>query len=259
MKKLFFCAVAAAATFALTSCVSEDKDLAPNTNEAGKGYIALNVTNDDALTTRTVQTVNDASTWTVSVSGTTNFSGTAAQLATTPFSAGTGYTITASNYADLAAALAANGGLGDAFYTGTSESFEVTAGGTATPSVACGTAKNARLTINASAFDNITITAMKVTAGSRIVEFPTTASTTVAYFKAGEELTLAINYTAADGAKSVTKPIAALTAATANTITLATNQNGLINLTITYDDTFTDGTSATYTFDAATGDEVVTP
>ena len=255
MKKLFLSTVAVAATFALTACVSEDQNLAPN--EAGKGYIALNVTNDDALTTRAVQTVDDASTWTVSVSGgTTNFSGTAAQLVTTPFSAGTGYTITASNYADLAAALAANGGLGDAFYTGTSESFEVTAGGTATPSVACGTAKNARLTINASAFDNITITSMTITAGSRNVILPTTATTTTAYFAVGEKLTLNINYTAADGAKSVSKDIAALSAATANTITLATNQNGLISLTITYDDTFTEGTSATYTFDAATGNEI---
>ncbi len=254
MKKLFISTVAVAATFALTACVSEDQNLAPN--EAGKGYIALNVTNDDALTTRTVQTVDDASTWTVSVSGPTDFSGTAAQLATTPFSAGPGYTIKASNYADLNAALAANNELGDAYYEGTSESFEVTAGGTATPSVACGTAKNARLTINASAFDNITITSMTITAGSRIVRFPTTASTTEAYFKAGEELTLNINYTAAGGAKSFSKDIAALTAATANTITLATNQNGLISLTITYNDTFTDGTSATYTFDAATGDEI---
>ena len=84
----------------------------------------------------------------------------------------------------------------------------------------------------------------------------TTATTTTAYFAVGEPLTLNINYTAADGAKSVIKDIAALTAATDNTITLATNQNGLISLTITYNDTFTEGTSATYTFDAATGNEI---
>lgn len=256
MKKLFISTVAVAATFALTACVSEDQNLAPN--EAGKGYIALNVTNDDALTTRTVQTVSDPSQWYVSVNdGITPFSGTVSELRTAAFSAGTGYTITASNYANLDAALDANNKLGDAYYEGTSSPFDVTAGQTANASVECGKAKNARLTIDATAFSAITIKSMTVSSTNRIVTFPITDATTSAYFAVDEALTFNIKYTAANGTEQeVSKPINALIAATDNKIKLSTNANGLIALTITYDNELTAGETTTYTFDAATGQEL---
>ena len=260
MKKLFISTVAVAATFALTACVSEDKNLSPN--EAGKGYIALNVTNDDALTTRAAQTVADPSQWYVSVNvdGTTPFTGTVSELRTEAFSAGTGYTITASNYADLNAALAANEPYGDAYYEGTSSPFDVTAGQTANASVECGKAKNARLTIDATAFSAITIKSMTVSSTNRIVNFPNDVATTSAYFAVGEALTFNIKYTAANGSEQVvSKPINELTAATDNKIKLSTNANGLIALTITYDNELTPGETTTYTFDAATGAEVVNP
>lgn len=255
MKKLFISTVAVAATFALTACVSEDQNLAPN--EAGKGYIALNVTNDDALTTRAVQTVADPSQWYVSVTGTTPFTGTVSELGTKAFSEGTDYTIKASNYADLNAALADNEGFGAAYYEGTSSQFDVTAGQTANASVECGKAKNALLTIDATAFSAITITSMTVSSTTRLVTFPITDATTSAYFAAGEALTFNIKYTAANGAEQeVSKPINKLTAATDNKIKLSTNANGLIALTITYDNELTAGETTTYTFDAATGQEL---
>ena len=45
-------------------------------------------------------------------------------------------------------------------------------------------------------------------------------------------------------------------AATENKVVIATNGNGKISLTLTYDDEFTPGNSQTITFDAATGEEI---
>lgn len=269
MKKILLCAVASTAMFTLASCVSEDQELAQTSKESDKGYITLNLSQDDALSTRAIHSTNatgdeislDASAWTVNVTGSTNYQGTVAGLANQAFAAATGYRVTASNYSNLAAALAANGGLGDAFYSGTSDAFEVTAGGTATPTVVCGQAQNARLTIDASAFANITITSMTVSGtngddAARIVSFPTTQTSTTAYFVADEELTYTINYKAANNEdKSINQTIT-LGVHTSNNITLTSNATGLINVTITYNDTFENGQSQSYTIDAATGNQV---
>ena len=45
-------------------------------------------------------------------------------------------------------------------------------------------------------------------------------------------------------------------AATENIITVSANDNGLISVTIKYDDAFGNGNSSTITIDAATGNEV---
>ena len=274
MKKILSIAVAATAMLVTTACVSEDRDLMQNLKEAGKGYIALNVTNDDALTTRTIfstspregETSFDASTWTVSISGSTSFNGTVSQLSDKSFNAAEGYTATVSNYANLAAALKDNTGddsFGKAFYQGTSESFKVTSGNTSNPSINCGKAQNAKLSIDVSAFSNVTLTSLTISGsdggdGTRIVEFyyGTTDNTSkVAYFKAEDALTYSIKYKAANNEeKEITNntPLK-LNAHTSNTLRLTSNATGLITLTISYDDTFDEGQTVVYNIDSATG------
>ena len=48
-------------------------------------------------------------------------------------------------------------------------------------------------------------------------------------------------------------------AGTNNIITISANSNGLISVTIKYDDSFGKGNNSTITFDAATGNKVETP
>lgn len=274
MKKFYSLAVALTAMFAMTSCVSEDQDLVKNGQEAGKGYIALNLTNDEELTTRATVNVADASSWYASVKqGETEKFAKAlvSGLASQSFGEGDGYTVTASNYSDLAAALADNTGdsFGKAYYEGTSESFSVSAGNTATATIACGKAQNAKLTINTAAFTNITLTSFTVSGsdggnGTRNVVFhdgETDNTSKAAFFKAADNLTYTIKYKAANNEeKTITNstPIQ-LGAHTANTLSLASNSTGLITLSISYDDELDEGQTVSYTIDAATGNQVANP
>lgn len=279
MKKFFFLSMVATTMLSMSSCVSEDLDLNKQAQDADKGYIALNVSNDDALTTRTVYTTDpegehtfDASGWTVSISGPENstthttYNGTVLGLASQSFNATTGYTATVSNYADLKSALAdnANGSFGMPFYQGTSSSFEVKTGETVNTSIVCGKAQNAKLTIDISAFSSVTLTSLTVTGsdgddGTRIVTFHdgTTDNTgKTAYFKASDNLTYSIKYKAANNEeKTITNNLTPITlgAHTSNTLKLTSNATGLITLTISYDDTFDEGQTVTYNIDSATG------
>lgn len=253
----------------MSSCVSEDIDLNKKAQDPDKGYIALNVSNDDALTTRAIHSTNatgdqvslDASDWTVSITGSTNYNGTVSGLASQSFIAATGYTATVSNYADLAAALADNTGdsYGKAFYQGTSSSFEVTKAQTVTPSITCGKAKNAKFTINASvpASAAITITATSGSTSSRALDFTKAANAdfdrTTAYFPAEDEVTIGVKYNNVNLDTSKAKTLKMAGAGTENTLAITTNNNGTISLTITYDDEFTTGNTQTITFDAGTG------
>ncbi len=274
MTKHLFFAAAATAMLTLTGCVSEDLDLNKKAQNADKGYIALNLSGDDALTTRAIfstspgegETSFDASNWTVSISGNTTFNGTVSQLSAQSFNASAGYTATVSNYANLAAALADNTGdsFGKAFYQGTSESFEVTSGNTSNPSIKCGKAQNAKLSIDVSAFSNVMLTSLTISGsnggdGTRIVAFhdgTTNNTSKVAYFKAQDELTYSIKYKAANNEeKEITNNLTPLklNAHTSNTLKLTSNATGLITLTISYDDTFDEGETVVYNIDSATG------
>ncbi|MBP3823755.1 MAG: hypothetical protein J6I36_10165 [Bacteroidaceae bacterium] len=276
MKKSLLLATATA-MLTMTACVSENLDLNKKAQDADKGYIALDLSGDDALTTRAIfsttpgdgETSFDASNWTVSISGSTNFSGTVSQLAAQSFNAATGYTATVSNYANLAAALADNTGdsFGKAFYQGTSETFEVKAGDTSNPSINCGKAQNAKLSIDVSAFSNVTLTSLTISGsnggdGTRIVAFHdgTTDNTSkVAYFKAEDALTYSIKYKAANNEeKEITNNVTPLqlNPHTSNTLRLTSNATGLITLTISYDDTFDEGQTVTYNIDSATGAQI---
>lgn len=293
MKKYFMFAMAAAAMLSVTSCMNErDMDLAPSQElsaKEGVGYIRLNVSSDDEMATRATHSTNatgdevslDASNWTVSVSNTTtdpaiNWSGLVSELTGHPFSAATGYTVTASNYANLKAALAAtpaSGDFGDAFYSGTSAAFEVTAGGTATPTIVCGKAKNAKLAVSLGTLTGITINSISVVGsdgdgGNRTIPFYSVSGQTVtnntnkvAYFKADDELTYTVTYTTNSKPGTFSNKIT-LAEHTSNTLSITSTATGLITLTITYDDEFETGKTVTYTIDAATGDSgtpVVTP
>lgn len=282
MKKYFMFAMAAAAMLSVTSCMNErDMDLAPSQElsaKEGVGYIRLNVSSDDEMATRATHSTNatgdevslDASNWTVSVSNatlSTNWSGKVSDLASHPFSAATGYTVTASNYANLKAALAAtpaSGDFGDAFYSGTSAAFEVTAGGTATPTIVCGRAKNAKLAVSLGTLTGITINSISVVGsdgdgGNRTIPFYSVSGQTVtnntnkvAYFKADDELTYTVTYTTNSKPGTFSNKIT-LAEHTSNTLSITSTATGLITLTISYNDEFGTGQTKTVTIDAATG------
>lgn len=80
-----------------------------------------------------------------------------------------------------------------------------------------------------------------------------------AYFKALDALTYTINYTINGKTNTYTNSTPLfLDAATTNTLSIVSNQNGSISLTISYDPKFGTGKTETVTIDAATGN-VVTP
>ena len=259
MKKLFISTVAVAATFALTACVSEDQNLAPN--EAAKGYIALNVTNDDALTPRTVQTA--PADWTVALGGQETKDVTVGTLASTSLSAGD-YTVQVYNYADLAEALAANSNYGDAWYQGDlgitdeTKKVTVTAGATSNATLNLGTAKNAKFTVESSVPTTATFTLTATGSGSRVLTFSKAANGTLdhttAYFGANEVVTIAAVYNGQNLDSNKALSLTMGGAATENKVSITSNNNGTISLTIEYDDTFTTGNTQTITFDAATGE-----
>lgn len=262
MKKIISSVMAVSAMLVMTSCVSEDLNVNKNAADNDGGYIALNVSQDDAMTTRAVQAA--PGTWTVALGGQATVNTTVGELASRSLAAGD-YTIQVYNYADEAAALAANSNYGDAYYTGdlgiTDESQKVTvsAGATTPATLALGKAKNAKLTIESSvpASAAITLTATGASS-SRALTFTKAADGdfdhTTAYFQATEVVSIGITYNSVTLA--VPKSLTMAGAATENKVVIATNGNGKISLTLTYDDEFTPGNSQTITFDAATGEEI---
>ena len=236
-----------------TACVSDaDLDVADN-----KGYINVSVSADNSMETRTVQTVDNLSDWTITVckSGETNNitwnSGTA-------FAAGT-YSVTAKRFGGEENAYNRNDNWGDAYYEGTSESVTVVAGKSVDAPIACGKAKNARLKVTVNvlpeAFTDISVEA-KNAAATRTLTFNSSTNDKLAYFMATEQVSYTLNYKYNGTSKSKGGSITMKGAASENTISITANDNGLINVTIKYDDEFGTGNSSTITIDAATGNEV---
>lgn len=254
MKKYFVIALAATAMLSLNSCSNEEELMSAE----GCGFISINVSNDDAMVTRDVQSVTNISTWYAKVNnGTSDVYDEAigTKLATQPFAQGT-YSVTVSNYASLSAANTAKDGWGDAYYEKTETGITVTAGQTTTCPIACGTAKNAKFKLNTSGFSG-TINEV-VVKNSRTVTFKNSEGTLnkEAFFEAGDQLKYTINYTINNITKTTAEKTLTLGgAATVNTLTIKSNSNGTINVTITYNDSFTTGTEASIEFDAATGNE----
>lgn len=248
MKKTFLPILALA--LSATACVSDaDLDVADNT-----GYINVNLSADDAMQTRTVQDVTDLTTWTIKVGETTWTNSTQA------FKEGD-YVVTASNYASLKDALKANDNWGDAFYQG-STNVTVTRGETADANIDCGTAQNARLEVVIATMPdvikNVTVTVSSTADYRTTLTFPT-AGKEFAYFGPKEVINYSIAYEYNNTEiPAINGTIEMKGAATTNTINVSANDNGTINVTVTYDDTFGIGNSETITIDAATGAVVST-
>lgn len=242
MKKVIFALVAAGMT--MTSCMNEEFP-----NATSYGQLNVNVSNDLQMNTRA--SVSDWSTWTVKANdGTSDISLT---TASTKVKAGK-YTVSAQSHASEAAALAANSGWGAAYYEGTAAPVEVTAGSEKVVTVECGTAKNARLKVQFSLISNFTN--YSLTAERNLVFNSDNAASALAYYAATEEVDYTLNYEYNGTPKQITgNKITMRGAATENIISIASNDNGTISVTVNYDDTFGTGNSENLVFDAATGEK----
>lgn len=245
MKKILFSMMALG--LAMTSCMNEDL------GEVGGqyGYIDLAVTNEPVVKARAT-TVSSFDDWTVKAGDYTITD------KNTVVKAGT-YTVTAQNYADIDAALAANENWGDAYYYGSQDNVEVKAGQTTTVAIDCGKAKNGRISTSfnllASAFSDYTVTVGSTEEGGRNLVFNSDTTNDFAYFAAGEvPFTFSYKYNNGDS-KSISGKVTVV-AGTEHQINISSNDNGTINLTINYDETFEDGEDQTITIDAATGEQV---
>ena len=243
MKKTIFSIMALA--MAMASCTNEVL-----TDVDGYGTIVLSVNNDETVT-RSAKTVADLNGWVVKAyNGSEDISLT---TASTKVKAGT-YTVSAQSHKSEAEALQDNDGWGAAFYQGTAAPVEVTAGSKKDVTVECGTAKNARLKVQFSLISNFTNYSLTA---ERDLEFNSTNSgTALAYYAATEEVGYTLNYEYNGTPKQITGKITMKGAATENIISIASNDNGTISVTVNYDDTFGTGNSENLEFDAATGEEV---
>ena len=251
MKKTFL--FAALAALSMVSCTNDELPEA----EVGYGYINLNVTNDVEVTTRagesTSKSVADLSQWTVIATDTDpQTTDITITTASTKVKAGT-YTVSAQSHASEADALQDNDGWGAAFYQGTAAPVEVTAGSKKDVTVECGTAKNARLKVTFSLTEGV-FTNYSLTAERELVFNASNSSTALAYYGATEEVDYTLSYTYNGTPKTKTGKITMKGAATENIISISSNDNGTISVTVNYDDTFETGNSENLEFDAATGE-----
>lgn len=251
MKKIFkYACAAVAATLSFTSC-SNEVDMFEKAGKTAK--IDLNITNDNAMLTRAVANVPDASNWYITVGSNAQIQ--VSSLSSQKYEAGT-YNISVSNYASEAAAITAN----DAYYAG-SLSDQTLVKGNNTLTVACGKAQNCRVKADLSdlsdfeAIKDAKLTVKQADVTDRVLD----GENTTGYFYAGESKT--INYQLdykynGNDATALTGSITNPAAATEYQVKVVTNSNGTITLTITYDTEFTTNTAETITIDAATGIKV---
>lgn len=248
MKKTFL--FAALAALCMTSCMNEEfPTLTPTTTVYG--YISVNASNDPVIETRAVVNVKNLDTWTIETSKAGEET-KQAWTSQTKYEADT-YTVYARNYTNESAWQEANYNWGDAYYEG-QVSVEVKAGETATANIDCGTAKNARLKVLFSLISNFT--EYSLTAERNLVFNSDNAASALAYYAATEEVEYTLSYKYNGTQKEITGKITMKGAATENIISIASNDNGTISVTVNYDDTFGEGNSETLVFDAATGEKV---
>lgn len=242
MKKTFF--AIALAMVGLSSCTNEVL-----TDVDAMGTIVLSVSNDEQVT-RAAKAVADLNGWTVKANDAT--SEISLTTASTKVKAGK-YTVSAQSHASEAAALDDNDGWGAAYYEGSAENVVVAAGGTATAKIDCGKARNARLKVQFSLISNFTD--YSLTAANRNLVFDkSNSSTALAYYGATEVVNYTLTYKYNGVEKTKTGTITMNGAATENIISISSNDNGTISVTVNYDDTFGTGNSENLVFDAATGE-----
>lgn len=271
MKKTVILIAAAAM---LCACTKENPKT-PVAQAEGYGYISVGVDTD--VTTKAEVTGTSLASWkaTVTQSGSSDasYTGSADGVGNTKFAAGT-YTVAVSNYADLNTALSQNSNWGDAYYTG-SDNVTVEAGKTTSATVSCGKAQNARFSVN---FEDsfttvvkddytVTLSSPKDLTFNKDNKYTTDTNVKWAYFEASttgqgavkKTVSYTLTYTLKkEGASQKTKTgtIDLGTAGTQKVFNVSANSNGQINLTISYDDTFTSETAEEVKIDATTGDEV---
>ena len=254
-KNLF--SVCALGAMVLTSC-SNEVDMF-ETIGTPKGTLNVNCSYDNEMSTRATQNADES--WIIKAGE------TALSQGSNSIAAGT-YTVTASNYANEAAALAAKNGWGDAFYTGSQDGVVVTKGENKDINISCGKAKNARMKVNFNLIQIFTdvklvadLTTEEPAHTGRNLEFNVdNASSALAYFAASAKVSCKLSYTFNGTSKERTFDFTLAGAATENTITVNTNENGTITITlsnISYDDEFGSGSSSVITIDAGSG-EVLT-
>ena len=260
MKKYLMTVVAALAAASFTSCSNEMDMFDPISSD--KATIDLNVTNNVLMYTRAdgdVEATNPAG-WYITVgTGTTSSQIPVSQLSTEKYTPGTGYTVTASSHADLAAAITANA----AYYEGTVTNVELKTGKNQI-NIACGKAKNCRVKVNLSglsAFDKITNAKLTFTQGSTSRELDGTETKTTGYFLAVEnnsdtskDISYSLAYSYYDSPMTpITGSISKPAAATEYQISVTTNDTGSITLKVTYNTQFNKVVTDEITIDAATG------
>lgn len=242
MKKTFF--AIALAMVGLSSCTNEvlnDVD--------AMGTIVLSVSNDEQVT-RAAKAVADLNGWTIKANdGKENISLT---TASTKVKAGT-YDITAKSHTDEDAALADNSGWGAAYYEGSTSGVVVEAGKTVTATVDCGKARNARLKVQFSLISNFTEYSLTAANRNRVFD-ASNSSTALAYYGANEVVNYTLTYKYNGAEKTKSGSITMNGAATENIISISSNDNGTISVTVNYDDTFSQGNKEDLEFDAATGE-----
>ena len=257
------CAMAAVAMLSVSSCSSEEE--VNMSGAKGVGYISLNTSTEDAVITRAeanittfkakVYTGGEDGTYVWGTKGA--YADIDASINTTPMSPAE-YVVDVRNYNDMGAALAANSNYGAAYWEGQANVTVVTAKSTPV-TVACGKPKNTKLILNASAFGG-TALSLNISA-PRGLAFVWNNSTKAfdhaeSFFDHDAVLSYTISYTI-NGIEKVTstKTLTMGAAGTAKKLTIASNANGTITLSITTED-FDEAVEETLTFDAATGEEV---
>ena len=272
MKKYFMFALATVAMLSVSSCLSEkEMDLTPQQGKSeneGIGYISINATTDDAVITRADITGASLNTWYARVyTGTTFKWGEAGftlinntALAAVGLDASKTWTVSVRNFDSESTANSSNSPYGAPYYEGINEAVTISAGTVPTPvTVACGAPKNSKLTVVKDGFTGTNLV-INITS-PRTVTFTDNSgfnNSGVAYFPAGD-VQFYITYTFGGVSKrwpaedaSPNYSTLALTAGKAKSLTITSNSNGTITLTISTTD-YADDTPTSITFDAVTG------
>lgn len=122
-----------------------------------------------------------------------------------------------------------------------------------TATVDCGKAKNARLKVQFSLISNFTEYSLTAANRNRVFD-ASNSSTALAYYGATEKVDYTLTYKYNGVEKTKSGSITMKGAATENIISISSNDNGTISVTVNYDDTFSEGNKEDLEFDAATGD-----
>ena len=238
----------AALAVALTSCTN-DAEVEP-----GLATINLSITSDNDMTvhTRAPQEA-DKNAWYAQVGEESQI--IVSQLVGKTYQPGR-KTIKVSSHTNLDAALKADGGAGEAYYEA-SQDVDLEAG-VNNISFSCGTAKNSKVSVDwsgANGVAGLSMTNVVATQTGRTA-YTYANSGKSAFFKTGENIECTINYTYNGANKTISKTIKTPVEATEYKLMITANDNGSITtITISYEDTFAEGSTTSVTIDAATGAE----